>query len=147
MEALEKKAFGREKAKFPLRVDVRRLRSRHAGTILGSIFKRIEDSDILIFDISGNNPNVLFELGYAAAKKGLDSGNVYLFTCSKDDPSDLKGLMFTRYVKSNENKANASQFTLADLKGFQASLLGALTDIARERMMIGRSKTSFEAED
>ena len=56
-----------EKSGIKLHVSVNRLRARHGGCILSVIKDRIRDADVLVFDLSDNNPNVLLELGMALA--------------------------------------------------------------------------------
>ena len=99
---IHKLAKKRPATLHPLDVDYCRLRARHGMGALGGILKKIEQADILIFDITGHNPNVLFELGYAIAGKGVDSGQVFIF-CEESKgkkqsaPSDLVAFMRTEY--------------------------------------------------
>jgi nucleoside 2-deoxyribosyltransferase len=149
-KALEKLASKRA-GKAQLGVSVRRLRSRHGGTVLGTILRRIDEADVLIFDISGNNPNVLFELGYAVARKGIDSERIYFFSESDSPenhkaPSDLQCVMFTKYEKSEAIPSHRAAFSLKDAKGFQSALLSTLTEIAREREMLGFATAITESE-
>jgi hypothetical protein len=158
--ALEKLSWKRSKARYPLRVSVRRLRSRQGGTVLGSILSRIEEADVLVFDISGNNPNVLFELGYAMARKGTESGRIYIFSESEESvsaseglisdwsriPSDLRGTMLTVYQKNTVGKSSQTVLKIRDAKGFQSALLATLKEIAADRGMFGESLRAFESE-
>lgn len=144
--ALEKYANRRKKAQYPLRVDVRRLRSRHGGTVIGSITRRMDEADVLVFDITGDNPNVLFELGYAIARKGVDSGRVYVFSDSSKAPSDLRGLMLTTYIEKATGDSLVKTFSLQDGKGFQAAFLSTLREIAIVRGMLGDVQGAFVAD-
>src|SRR5438309_842398 len=55
--------------------------------ILDRIYRQIDIADIVIADMSGKNPNVFYDVGYAHAKQKL----CILLTCSADDiPFDLK---------------------------------------------------------
>ncbi len=112
--------------------------------------RRIKEADVLIFDVSGGNRNVYFELGCAFALKGVDSERVYVFSDSLEIASDLSGLMLSKYqllIDAKEEKSNKSFGKLADLRGFRAALVSTLKEIASERNMIGQSKASFEDED
>ena len=132
-----------------------RLRGHHGTTLIGGILRKIERADILLFDITGDNPNVHFELGYALAIKGADSGKVFVFresgkdkTNSSDKPcSDLSGYMLTLY-KRNETTTGKSGskpgFKLNDPKGFLAALRTILIGLAEEREMWGQSKNVLE---
>jgi len=149
-----KRAANRSGTQSPcrrLRVSVNRLRGRHATTLLGGILRKIERSDILFFDISENNPNVQFELGYAIAKKGQDSGRVYIFSKKGTVPcSDLTGCMFSQYQPSNnsgKSKDNkVGPLELVDPRGFRAALVSSLIEVAKERGMWSLSKSTLEVE-
>ena len=48
-----------------LKIQYNRLRATAGSFLLDGIVDRIENSDAVIFDITGFNPNVMFELGVA----------------------------------------------------------------------------------
>jgi hypothetical protein len=56
-------------------------------SMLEQIYKEIDRSDLIIADMSGRNPNVFYEVGYADAKKKLI---VFLTADATDIPFDLK---------------------------------------------------------
>lgn len=56
-------------------------------TILERIYRQIENADFIIADMTGRNPNVFYEVGYAHAKSKLCA---LLTTTSEDIPFDLK---------------------------------------------------------
>lgn len=59
----------------------------YAEGILDRIYRQIEAADIIIADMSGQNPNVFYEVGYAHAKDKI----CLLLTNDADDiPFDLK---------------------------------------------------------
>lgn len=160
---LSKRAAKRLGAQHPLNVSIRRLRGRHGTTLFGGILQKIDRSDILFFDISGRNPNVHFELGYAIGKKGADSGRVFIFSeeikeVEKENQesgpcSDIAGYMLTLYealnksVKLKKSKNDESSFKLNDQRGFRSALISSLTDLARERGMWGIDNKILESID
>jgi hypothetical protein len=155
---LEKRALKRQKPSRPLRVSVGRLRGRHGGSITGAIFKRIQQADVLVFDVSGNNPNVHFELGCAAAIKGIDSGRIFIFcqTGSQEvvsnqevfrPASDLSGFLFTRYLLNSKSAEQSLSYAkLQDTAGFKAALRSTLIEIACEKEMWGASKETIDSD-
>jgi nucleoside 2-deoxyribosyltransferase len=157
-DELGKRAAQRTGAPNKLRVSVGRLRGHHGTTLMGGILRKIERADILLFDITGDNPNVHFELGYALAIKGADSGRVFVFrengkdkTNSADKPcSDLSGYMLTLYQRSETTTGKSGSkpsFKLNDPKGFLAALRTILIGLAEEREMWGQSKKLLEELD
>lgn len=56
-------------------------------TILERIYRQIENADFIIADMTGRNPNVFYEVGYAHAKNKLCA---LLTATSEDIPFDLK---------------------------------------------------------
>ena len=159
IEIVTKEAVKRAKAQFPLKVVYSRLRARHGMGVLGGVLKRIEEADILIFDISGHNANVLFELGYAIAVKGADSGRIFIFkeeTLGKPTPSDLKAYMLTLYdlipsttskFRSKKKQKSKKFAKVQDVRGFQGALRGAIKELAQEKGMWGLSKATLEFEE
>ncbi|MEI7851186.1 MAG: nucleoside 2-deoxyribosyltransferase [Schlesneria sp.] len=57
------------------------------GTILQRIYNQISTADIVVADMSGRNPNVFYEVGYAHA---LDKKVILLTRDPEDIPFDLK---------------------------------------------------------
>jgi hypothetical protein len=145
----------RSKALHPLRVEYSRLRARHGMGALNGILKKIKDSDILIFDISKHNANVLFELGYAMAAKGQDSGRIFIFreeTHGEKTPSDLEAFMRSEYqllpAQTSKSKGRVLKFAkMNDGRGFKGAMLSIIKEIAEERSMWGQAKATLELEE
>jgi hypothetical protein len=145
---LTSRAANRSGAQYPLKISIHRLRGRHGTTLFGGILQKIDRSDILFFDISGKNPNVHFELGYAIAKKGADSGRIYIFSeLGKEPCSDLTGYMLSQYQPSTDSgktKKNKAPLELVDSRGFRSALVASLIEVAKERDMWGQNSTILE---
>ncbi len=65
--------------------------------ILERVYRQIDLADIIIADMSGQNPNVFYEVGYAHAKDKLC---ILLTSCVDDIPFDLKHKRHIVYGKS-----------------------------------------------
>lgn len=66
-------------------------------TILAQIYSEIQRSDLIVADMTGRNPNVFYEVGYAHA---LSKDVVLLTQKAEDIPFDLKGHNHIIYGKS-----------------------------------------------
>lgn len=114
-----------------------RMRAMHGGDLLSVFLKRCKESDILLSDITGNAPNVLFELGIALGSKGV-TGNVFVLQEVDADekpvddfPTDLSGYFFTRYLRDPRRG-----IALVDSNGFRAALLSRIKDAARAKELL-----------
>ena len=103
---------GKNGKKLKYNINYRRLRSSAGRTILDSVKVKIKNSQVIIFDISDNNPNVMLELGYALA---LSNDNDYLsiyLICKKGEPlpknipTDLHGYFISEYTTNGKGKIN-----------------------------------------
>ncbi len=136
-EVTEQSKKRKSPASFKCRIS--RMRAMHGTMLLNNLIKRCMDTDILIFDITENNTNVLFELGVALALKGSESGRVFIFqevnpktkNPINSTPSDLQGYFFTRYARMR----TVGAYELIDKIGFRAAFRSRLIEIARERGM------------
>jgi hypothetical protein len=87
-------------------ISYKRLRASAGKTMLDSIVKRIETSQVILFDISENNPNVFLELGIAIAlTRASNHISLYLIREKKEHqklphnlPSDLQGYFISEYT-------------------------------------------------
>lgn len=89
---------------FPVDIRYNRLRATAGSFLLEGIRERIVKSHALIFDITGFNPNVMFELGIAieASREITNGAKVYIICEGKEHkkaniPSDLAGYFVSLY--------------------------------------------------
>jgi len=138
--------------KEALNIRLARMRAIHGGEVLGTFVKRCKESDILVFDISTENPNVMFELGLAIATKERQPC-IYIFHEQDGDrflidkiPSDLRGYFITTY-RNTLSKGRAS-FRLVDHKGFTSSLIARIRETARNKgLMVDKPGLEEEQAD
>jgi hypothetical protein len=123
--------------KAPLNVRLARMRAIHGGEVLGTFIKRCKDSDILAFDISTENSNVMLELGLAIAAKESQPC-IYVFHEQKGErfditkiPSDLRGYFITSYRKADSKSGDT--YRLVDLSGFKSSLMARIREVATDK--------------
>ena len=101
-----------ENNKFNYNINYRRLRASAGRTILKSIIERIEDSQVIIIDLTNENSNVFIETGIALA---LEKSNPFLsvyFIREKSDskklpegiPGDLQGYFISEYTIDKNDK-------------------------------------------
>lgn len=101
-----------ENGKYNYNINYRRLRASAGRTILNSIIKRIEDSQVVIIDLTADNRNVLIETGIALA---LEKNNQFLsiyFIRERSDslklpegiPGDLQGYFISEYTLDKNGK-------------------------------------------
>ena len=94
------------KEEIKYRIDYKRLRASAGKAMLESIIRRIKSSNVIIFDLTSYNRNVLIELGIALyCSKLNDDFSFYLIKekCNNksvidDLPSDLQGFFISEYV-------------------------------------------------
>ena len=107
---LIKRFDGTNGKKLKYNINYRRLRSSAGRSILDSIIAKIKNSQVVIFDITDKNPNVMLELGYALA---LSNDNDYLsiyLICKKGEPlpknipTDLHGYFISEYTINSKDK-------------------------------------------
>lgn len=85
----------------PVEISVELGLFRAGDLLLKEVFGKIANSDITIFDISENNPNVMLEAGisYGAQKHTI------LLRCNQSEaaiPSDIKDVIFVPYSSATE---------------------------------------------
>jgi nucleoside 2-deoxyribosyltransferase len=96
----------------------------HKENILERIYSQIDAADLIIADLTGRNPNVFYETGYAHAKGKL----CLLLTSKADDiPFDLKHHRHLIYGDSIQNLRQALEKDLDWLKSEIANRQSVLT--------------------
>ena len=104
--------------------DVYKLGIKETAEKLERIYSQIDAADLIIADLTGRNPNVFYETGYAHAKGKL----CLLLTSKADDiPFDLKHHRHLIYGDSIQNLRQALEKDLDWLKSEIANRLSALT--------------------
>jgi hypothetical protein len=140
LDSIEKTTLKKPAAPSAFSYRLGRMRARHGAGVLPRFIELCESSDIVAFDISKFNPNVMFELGLAIASKGVSSGRVFVFmetpSCGEiskilgEVPSDLAGYFITFYVRDEDG------YKICDPRGFSAALRAIVLDDARSRGMV-----------
>jgi hypothetical protein len=86
--------------------DFKRLRGTAGKNILDNISHQIQIADLLIFDITSNNPNVMIELGMALASKSNEKRKTIFLICEEDIkkhlPSNMSGYFVSKYTFSEK---------------------------------------------
>ena len=91
-----------------------------SGLVMQMIIEKIEESEIIISDLTGRNPNVFYETAIAHMKK--DPHKVILLAQNnKDVPFDLQALRYLRYRNNAEGREELGkrlhEFIKQGLKG------------------------------
>lgn len=140
LKSVQKTTLKKSIAPWPFSYRLGRMRARQGASLLPRFIELCETSDIVVFDISKYNPNVMFELGLAVAIKGVASGRVFVLmeapSCDEIQqglqkvPGDLAGYFITFYTRKKNG------FEICDKQGFNAALKAIVLDDARSRGMI-----------
>lgn len=108
----------------------------YAEGILERIYRQIELADIIIADMSGQNANVFYEVGYAHAKSKL----CILLTSNADDiPFDLK---HHRHIVYGESINSLREKLLEELVWAK----GEIENIKKSRIKVTLKRTEGELE-
>lgn len=133
-----RKRASSRKGVYPICFRVGRMRALHGGELLPRFRDLCDKTDIMLFDITGENPNVMLELGMAFSAKASIPGRVMVCKQKTPDgppvPSDLKGYLITFFSIVSNGKQKYT-LRLEDIHGFRAALRAAIIEIAREREM------------
>jgi hypothetical protein len=112
-----------------------------AGRLLfDGVYSKIQNADILVFDISEGNPNVFIELGIALALQRENmSKRVFLIgrknkeisSIEKLLPSDLQGAFVSEYVFKK------GEITFKDRNSLRSSMIKEIKEIYNSRLDSG----------
>lgn len=105
---------------LPYKIEFRKLRASAGRFLFERIFERIKEANILLVDISGNNPNVMMELGIALAlQKETRFPEIYLLQKGKiKTPSNINGYFVNMYTVEEEPIISDSHSLNASIKNF-----------------------------
>lgn len=113
----------------------------HKEGIIERIYNQINVADFIIADMTGKNPNVFYEVGYAHAKNKL----CVLLTASADDiPFDLK---HHRHIVYGNSVAGLKDKLKEDILFMKAELTkrGSPVSIELAKLFGDLSKTKYDA--
>lgn len=100
---------------------------KYQGSILDRIMNQISKADVVIGDMSGKNPNVFFEVGYA---KALDKKIILLTSDASDIPFDLRHYSHLIYnnsiLKLKENLKGHLEHYLSNLGNSASEMMFGL---------------------
>ena len=83
-----------------LRLDTKRVDEIYGPThIINDVFKTIEQSKMVVSDLTGRNPNVLYETGLAHAR---NRDVVMIVQNYEDVPFDLRHIRYVRYLPNQQ---------------------------------------------
>jgi hypothetical protein len=94
-EALKK--LEHELPSFPIAVSRADTSAVSKDDLHDNVMMNLSKSDFCIADVTGQNPNVLYEAGYA---KGRDLAVILIAQSASDIPTDLKKYLFVSYDNS-----------------------------------------------
>lgn len=83
---------------FPIRITRADTENVKRENLHSHVSDLIKESDFCIVDVNGQNPNVLYELGYARG-----SGRKVIVLChnKKEIPGDMEGIMYVEYTSDS----------------------------------------------
>lgn len=110
--------------------------------ILDRIYRQIESADIIIADMSGQNPNVFYEVGYAHAKEKLC---VLMTKDANDIPFDLKHHRHIVYGESIQGLRNSIADELAWAKNEITNIRSSKIKVVLKSSYGNLEKTKYSA--
>lgn len=143
IEIIKNRFSNNENGKYNYNINYRKLRASAGRTMLDSIYKRIINSQVVIIDLSENNPNVFLEAGIALAiEKDNPYLSIYFIREKREDlklpngiPSDLQGYFISEYSLDSKGKvtfndAGSLRMSIeSDVKDYFAATEGIFNQI------------------
>lgn len=131
-----------------VQISYKRLRASAGKTMLDSIIKRIETSNVIIIDISENNANVFLELGIAIAlTRNNNNISVYIIKEKKENqsllssiPSDLQGYFISEYTVNAKGEA-----TFHDNNSLRMSVESDVKDYYKNEIVVEQKLDEINA--
>lgn len=114
----------------------------YSETMLERIYRQIETADIIIADLTGKNPNVFYEIGYAHAKQ---KPCTLLTQDASDIPFDLKHHRHLVYGNSIQKLKSLLGVELEWIKGEIEKIKSSTFTIELKKVGSELTKTKFEA--
>ena len=122
-------------------VDVERLRGSAGAFLSDVIFSRLSDTDVLIADITGHNPNVMLEVGAAIASKKTRVFLVKELPANAGvghlAPSDLQGYYVTRIGRDEDGTIALNRDV-----SLRSGVTGAIASRLREGLRTAPAESS-----
>lgn len=143
VEIVKNRFSKNENGKFNYNINYRKLRASAGRTMLDSIYKRIINSQVVIIDLTENNPNVYLEAGIALViEKDNPYLSIYFIREKREDlklpngiPSDLQGYFISEYSLDSKGKvtfndAGSLRMSIeSDVKDYFAATEGIFNQI------------------
>lgn len=143
VEIVKNRFSKNENGKFNYNINYRKLIASAGRTMLDSIYKRIINSQVVIIDLTENNPNVYLEAGIALAiEKDNPYLSIYFIREKREDlklpngiPSDLQGYFISEYSLDSKGKvtfndAGSLRMSIeSDVKDYFAATEGIFNQI------------------
>jgi hypothetical protein len=115
------------------------------GSILERIFSQISKADFLVADMTGRNPNVFYEVGYAHA---LGKNVVLLTSVAEDIPFDLKHfphIIYGTEIKTlRTNLAKKLKYLVSEEPTRYETQIGLELLLNKERLVDGNATVCYE---
>jgi hypothetical protein len=97
------------------------------GSILGQVWNHIRTAEVIVADVSGTNPNVIYELGLCF---GLRRCPIILTRKSEELPFNLRVLRYLQYENSAGGSKALREALTAAIQEFLAAARSAMAEVS-----------------